>query len=470
MPAARNAESRVIAHLRHLIAQGSPGVRLPTVRKLIDDLRASPGTIQRAMTQLSHEGLIEARPGSGTYILSRSDETDAPRDMGWQSVTLGSGRGVNTEGLDDFGTLPRQSDIVLNAGYPPDELQPLAALGKAYLRAGRYPDAWGRMPIEGVSGLRHWFAAQAGHIYEPHEVLICPGTQAALSAAFRALAAPGDTVLMESPTYIGAIAAASAVGLKITPVPSDRDGVNTALLEDAFSKTGARLFYSQPCYANPTGSVLSNERRADVVAILRRHGAFLVEDDWARDFHLDSSPIPAPLALNDPLGHVVYVRSLTKCAAPGLRVGALCARGAALARLRQARLIDDFFVPGLLQYTTLELVSAPSWQTHLKRLRMALRERRDTLALALRSHLGPDSLRFLPKGGLHLWIKLPAGISDKTVQILAAQQGVLVSPGHLWFPGEPIGGYLRLSFASARPEIAREGAQRIASIIESLRR
>ena len=188
-----------------------------------------------------------------------------------------------------------------------------------------------------------------------------------------------------------------------------------------------------------------------MLAATAKAGAFLIEDDWARDFALDGEA-PPPLAPEEPNGHVVYVRSLTKCAAPGLRVGAICARGAALQRLRAARLVDDFFVPGLLQETALQLVTASSWSRYLKVLRAGLRDRRDTLAAALRQHLGPTCLSHLPAGGLHLWVALPAGVRDSEVESRAAARGILVSAGHHWHPAEAAAPYLRLSFAGVQPE------------------
>ena len=265
------------------------------------------------------------------------------------------------------------------------------------------------------------------------------------------MAAAGDPVLVESPTYVGALAAAQAAGLRIVPVPTDADGVRPDLLAEAFRRSGARVFYCQPSYANPTGAVLAAGRRAEVLAVTAQAGAFLIEDDWARDFALDGDA-PPPLAPQDRDGHVVYVRSLTKCAAPSLRIGAICARGPALERLRAARLVDDFFVPGLLQEIALQLVTAPSWPRHLRSLRAGLRLRRDALAAAVRRHLGPGCLPTLPAGGLHLWVALPDGVSDLDIEQRAAARGILVSAGRHWFPAEPPGPFLRLSFAAAQPE------------------
>jgi DNA-binding transcriptional MocR family regulator len=171
------------------------------------------------------------------------------------------------------------------------------------------------------------------------------------------------------------------------------------------------------------------------------------------------------LARADQDGHVVYVRSLSKCAAPGLRIGAICARGAALERLRMARLVDDFSVPGLMQETALQLVTAPSWPKHMKSLRANLRQRRDCLAAAVRTQLGPEALRQIPAGGLHLWVALPPGTSDGKVATGAAARGVLVSAGRHWFPAEAPEPYLRLSFAGVRPEWVGDAVGILAEIV-----
>ncbi|MCI4065146.1 aminotransferase class I/II-fold pyridoxal phosphate-dependent enzyme [Micromonospora sp. R77] len=122
--------------------------------------------------------------------------------------------------------------------------------------------------------------------------MICPGGQAALSSALRALTTPGDTLLVESPTYLGALAAAHAAGLQPVPVPADADGVRPDQLAAAFARTGARVFYCQPLHANPHGATLTAHRRAEVAAAVRDAGAFLIEDDYARDLTIDGEPPP----------------------------------------------------------------------------------------------------------------------------------------------------------------------------------
>jgi hypothetical protein len=174
-------------------------------------------------------------------------------------------------------------------------------------------------------------------------------------------------------------------------------------------------------YANPSGATLAPSRRAAVLDAVRTAAAFLIEDDYARDLTIDGEA-PPPLAADDPDGHVIHIRSLTKSAAPGLRIAALGARGPAGARLRSARLVDDFFVAGPLQQATLELVTSPSWDRHRRALRTALRTRRDTLAAALSRHLPDLAPAVVPRGGLHLWVRLPDGVDDIALAAAAAAE------------------------------------------------
>ena len=428
--------------------------------------RASPLTVQRAIGRLAGEGLVEPRPGRGTFVAAPPGAATAAAtapDLSWQSVTLGA-RAVEEAALQELLALPPAAAIPLSSGYLEPDLQPLAALGAALARAARRPAAWDRGPVEGREELRAWFAREAGGRMRAHDMVVCPGGQAAMATAFRALASPGETILVESPTYVGAIAAARAAGVRVVPVASDADGVRPGLLADALRRTGARVFYCQPLYANPHGATLAADRRPAVLDAVAAAGAFLIEDDWARDLAIDADP-PPPLAAADPDGHVVYLRSLTKSAAPGLRVAAVGARGAAGARLRAVRIVDDLFVAGPLQEAALELLASPAWRRHLRRLRGALRARRDALAGALERHLPELRVAVRPAGGLHLWAALPDGADDIALAAAAAARDVVVYPGRPWFPAEPPGPFLRLTFAGAPPEMLEEGVRRLTGAV-----
>ncbi|MFI1265057.1 MULTISPECIES: aminotransferase-like domain-containing protein [Streptomyces] len=481
----RSSGAELAASLRRELERYSPGEKLPSSRALVEQHRVSPVTVSRALAQLAAEGLVVTRPGAGAFRAAPRAEAPRPVDTSWQEIALSAEpagdqvpRSVDATGV--LATLAPAAPGVIefDGGYLHTDLQPERALAAALARAGRRPGAWSRPPVGGVPELRAWFAreiAGAGGPLGANDVLITGGGQSALTAALRALAAPGAPVLVESPTYPGVLAVARASGLRPVPVPIDADGVRTDLLAEAFRASGARLFVCQPLFQNPTGAVLAAERRREVLRVVRTAGAFVIEDDFARLLgHADGPALPPTLMAEDRDGSVVHVRSLTKASSPNLRVGALAARGPVLDRLRAIQVVDSFFVSRPLQEAALELVGSPAWPRHLRLIAGELAARRDALTAALHRQLpaftahrppGHDPVPggpYVPPGGFHLWLRLPEGVDEAALTGAALRAGVAVAAGRPYFAAEPPGGCLRLSFAGASGtgEIA-EGVRRL---------
>src|SRR5262245_7191631 len=207
----------VASRIEGLIQSVPPGSRLPSYRELQLRYRLSPATVQRILADLARRGLLVTRPGSGTFTAPRR----APRpaaDLSWQTLALGSraGLGPDLDRLVD--SLPPDA-IGLASGFPDDRLQPLGLLAAAASRASRRPQAWNRLPAQGLPELRSYLADEAGGGLTAANVLVSSGGQSSLSAVFRHLCAPGDPLIVESPTYVGALAAARAAGLVLVPVP-----------------------------------------------------------------------------------------------------------------------------------------------------------------------------------------------------------------------------------------------------------
>lgn len=387
------------------------------------------------------------RPGAGAFVAEQTARS-ATADLSWQAVALGE-RPINAEGISPLADPPDTDNLVsLASGYLHASLMPVQALNSALNYAARSPSAWNRPPTAGLASLRAWFARSAGHgSFDARDVIITAGGQAAITAALRAIARHDEPLLVESPTYPGALAAARLAGMRVLPVPVDEHGVVPALLAEAFSRSGARAFYSQPAYQNPTGAVLSADRRTEVLAIAKNARAFIIEDDACRLLSHGHRP-PRPLLADDQDGRVIYLTSLTKAASPSLRVGALIARGPAASRLHDIRVVDDMFVARPLQEAALNLLTRPAWERHLRRLEKELSYRASALAQGLNTSL--PAVRFThPAGGMHLWARLPAGTNDTGVATAARHAGVIVMPGHSFFPAEPPAPYLRLTFSAA---------------------
>ncbi|WP_460967953.1 aminotransferase-like domain-containing protein [Pedococcus soli] len=456
-----DSSSRISAALRAWIADAPVGARLPSTRALVAEHRASPVTVQRALRELAGAGLLETRPGVGTFV--RTVRTARPADYGWQTAALGSPE-VRSHGVSTAMRTAPNDAMALHSGYPDRELLPERLVRAALGRAGRSDTAISRPPVAGLPELQSWFAHELGAacpagtaVPGPSDVVVLPGSQGGLSSIFRALVPRGRAVLLESPTYWGAITAAAQTGVRAVPVSTGPEGPDPEELDRAFTESGARVFYAQPTFANPTGTQWSTERASAVLDVVRAHGAFLVEDDWAHDFGITSTP--RPLAAQDDSGHVVYLRSLTKSVSPALRVAAVIARGPARERILADRTAESMYVSGLLQGAALDVVTQPAWQTHLRGVRDALRARRDLLVDSLLEHAPAALVDQVPPGGLNLWARLPDGTDVRELAQDCERAGLVIAAGDEWFPAEPTGPFLRLNYSGPNPSAFPRAAQ-----------
>ena len=459
-----------MAALRTWISTATPGARLPSTRELVARHQASPVTVQRALRTLIGEGLIEARPGVGTFV--RGVRIARTADYGWQTAALRSPQS-RIESMPAALRSAPNDVVALHAGYPDAELLPQRLVRAALTRAARGDAALARSPASGLPELQSWFAHELGAATPagltppaPSDVIVLPGSQSGLSSIFRSLVAPGQPLLMESPTYWGAILAAQQAGVRIVPVPAGPAGPDPAELARAFEESGARVFYAQPNYANPTGAQWPVGMHGQILEVVRSYGAFLVEDDWAHDFGITTSA--TPVAAHDDGGHVVYLRSLTKSVSPSIRVAAVIARGPARDRILADRGAESMYVSSLLQVAALDVVTQPGWRTHRRGLREQLQARRDLLASAVREHLPGAAVEQLPPGGLNLWVRLPDGTDVPRLVSDCEQAGVVIASGAEWFPAEPAGPFIRLNYAGPNPARFAEGAQVIGAALARL--
>ncbi|MBT2565473.1 PLP-dependent aminotransferase family protein [Arthrobacter sp. ISL-85] len=456
-----DSSSRIVAALRQWIAGAAPGAKLPSTRSLVAEYQASPVTVQKALQALASQGLIEGRPGVGTFV--RAVRTARPSDYGWQTAALRSPSSPLPPSSGTMRNVPSDA-IWFHSGYPDRELLPERLVRTALARAARGDAALSRPPAAGMPELQQWFAQELGSATPvgvtpptPNDVIILPGSQSGLSSIFRALVGAGQPLLMESPSYWGAILAAAQTGVRVVPVPTGPDGPDPDDVDRAFVETGARAFYVQPNYSNPTGAQWAAGRGNEILDVVRRHGAFLVEDDWAHDFGITSDPVP--LATQDDSGHVVYVRSLTKSVSPAIRIAAVTVRGPARERILGHRAAESMYVSGLLQAAALDVVAQPGWQTHLRNLRQQLQSRRDLLATSIREHIPQAHLGNLPKGGLNLWLRLPDTTDLPRLVRDCEDAGVIIAAGTEWFPAEPAGAFIRLNYSGPNPGAYPEGTR-----------
>ncbi|MBF6065711.1 PLP-dependent aminotransferase family protein [Nocardia terpenica] len=455
-----DSSSRIVAELREWMTTAPPGAQLPSTRALVARYGASPVTVQKALRTLSAQGMVESRSGVGTFV--RAVRVARPHDYGWQTAALGSPDRRIPPLPTALRTAPNDA-IALHGGYPDRELLPERLVRAAFGRAARTGAAVGRPPAAGLPELQAWFATELGAAAPvgvvpptPSDVVVLPGSQSGLSTAFRALVGAGRPLLIESPTYWGAILAAAQAGVQLVPVPSGSHGPDPDELARAFERTGARACYVQPNFANPTGAHWSSATADRVLEVARRFGAFLVEDDWAHDLGITAES--TPLAARDDNGHVVYLRSLTKSVSPAVRIAAIIARGPARERILADTQAQSMYASGILQAVALDVVTQPGWRTHLRALRQQLAARRDLLVAAVREQSAMH-LEAVPHGGLNLWIRLPDTTDLPRLVRDCETAGVMIAPGSEWFPAEPTAPYLRLNYSGPNPGAFPDGVR-----------
>lgn len=456
-----------MAGLRQWIASAPPGARVPSNRALVAEYGASPVTVQKAMAHLARLGLVESRPGAGTFV--RAQRPPRSADYGWQTSALGAPPS-RLAGLTSTQRTVAPDAIGMHSGYPAVELLPERLVRQAITRAARTSSALTRSPAAGMPELQAWFAAELAASApadvtpaSARDALVIAGSQSGLSSIFRAVVGAGQPLLIESPTYWGALLAAEQAGVVLVPIPSGPHGPDPDAVERAFAETGARAFYAQPTFANPSGARWPAATGLAVLESVRRHGAFLVEDDWAHDLAIDGDP--SPIAALDDDGHVVYLRSLTKSVSPALRIAAVIARGPARERILADRAAESMYVSGVLQAAALDVVTQPAWRSHLRGFREHLRARRDLLLSSLAEHAPTAIVESVPAGGLNLWARLPEGTDVIGVVRACEARGLIISPGSEWFPAEPSGSYVRLNYAHADPSRFGEAAEILGGVL-----
>ncbi|QDZ42438.1 PLP-dependent aminotransferase family protein [Corynebacterium sp. sy039] len=466
-----SSTERIVVQLIKKIHTLHTGDKLPPSRQLVNEFHASPVTIQKALSELVARGLIETRPGVGTFVLAPRPTKLA--DVQWQTSPLG----LIPETLQSTHSPLDHNEkylIPLNNGYPEKSLHPQTLIRTALRTASTDPTSFIAPQPQGTPELREWFARQAASTHQSgtpgpsqEDVIITPGSQPALGTLLRSVVGTGNPIIMESPTYWGAIHAARRAHLRITPLNTGTTGPNPADLDRAFTSTGAKVFYAQPSYANPTGRSWSHDTAQEILDVVHKHHAFIIEDDWAHDFGFSGSS--CPLHIYDEKGCVIYIRSLSKTLSPAMRVAGIIAQGPVKERIYTDIRDHNLFVSPLLQNAALRAVTAPQWHTHLKKLQQDLHTRSKILITAI-NELSPDiHIEAIPHGGLNLWTRIPDHINASHLVQQCATQNVGIADGKAWFPAESPGQYLRMNFAGCTPELFSQAISIVQENIDGLK-
>lgn len=371
-----------------------------------------------------------------------------------------------------FGLLARPDVISLAGGFPAQAALDLDGLRDANRRAlshtpgtaFQYGDCAGYQPLRELIAQRE---SERGLKLDPQHLLITTGSQQAIDLTTRALVNPGDPVFVEAPTYLGALQAFRFHGANIVPIPTDTDGIQIDALEEALARHRPRMLYLIPNFANPTGCVLSLQRRNAILALAARHRFFVVEDNAYGELYFREPPPPSLLALasDEEREWVVHLSSFSKSIAPGLRLAWMTSPAALLEHLSVAKQINDTHAAALSQVVAFHYLNAGSLEPALSRMRLYYQKQANAMQRAIEAERSDTPLRAsTPAGGMFFWADV-ADVDATAMLPRAVAQGVAYVPGAPFYAGDAPAGKLRLSFASASITEIGEGLQRLGKIL-----
>ena len=368
----------------------------------------------------------------------------------------------------------RPEVISFAGGLPAPEVFPVARFQEACHRVLQTQAATALQygPTEGYRPLREHIVAHMaryGIVATVDNVLITSGSQQALDLIAKLFINRGDRILVESPTYLGALQAFDLMGAEYVTVPTDDDGLVTSGMEQAL-RSGPKFMYILPNFQNPGGTTLARSRRDELVALSEKYGIPIIEDDPYGQLRYEGEHITPLLVLDRTnlardngykMGNVIYLSTFSKVLAPGLRVAWMVAPPEVISKLVQLKQSTDLHTSMFTQMAVYEAARDGFLDEHVKLIRATYKQRRDAMLQALHDFFPPDVSWTHPQGGLFLWVTMPPGVDSSRLLDAALRQNVAFVPGDPFFPNGDPGSHMRLNFSNAQPDMIREGIRRL---------
>jgi len=375
--------------------------------------------------------------------------------------------------------ITEQADIISFAGglpapdvFPVNEFKEacIAVLDNSSTLALQYGATEGIYPLREMI-TRH--ALRYGIQITPENVMITSGSQQALDLIGKIFINRGDRILVESPTYLGALQAWNAYGAEYIAIPSDDNGMITDELDKAL-RCGPKFIYVLPNFQNPTGATMSLERRKKLVELADRYGVPIIEDDPYGQLRFEGEHLPAVEVLDSRTraangcysGNVIYLSTFSKLLAPGLRLAWVVAPPEVISKMVQAKQGADLHTSTFNQMVAYEVAHKGFLDKHVITIRQTYQERRDVMLDALTEHM-PEGVRWThPQGGLFLWATLPQSIDTAELLLSAVKEKVAFVPGGSFHPCGGGTNTMRLNFSYSKPEMINEGIARLGRVIK----
>ena len=424
-----------------------PGERVPSVRKLSQQLKVSHATVLQAYANLEDQGMIRARPQSGFYVHHTPALTAPTPDIALvERPALVTRSSIINQVLSES---RRDGLIPVGAAVPHVDYLPVRALHQQLAKVTRFqsPRAFSYMFSPGYEPLRRQVAIRmrdAGVVVGPEDVVITHGCVDALQMSLRVLTKPGDLIAAESPSYYGLLQLADLLGLKVIEIPCDPDtGLSLEALQLAARQWPIKALVLTARLSNPLGGSMPDARQKQLLKLATHFDIQIVEDDIYGELMFESGPIRA-LKSNDHEGRVIYCSSFSKTLSPGVRIGWIVP-GRYREEIQQLQTFSTHSACSVTQMGVAAYLENSGYDRHLRFIRQEYRKNLSAFQLAVQRYFPEGTQMTRPTGGFILWVSLPARVNTKDLHTLALQQGISIAPGLIFSNTEQFNHCVRLN-------------------------
>ena len=440
----------VEARIEALISGGAlgPGERVPSVREICRTHGVSVATAVQALSNLEAKSLIRAKPRSGFYV---QPVHRLPLPASSSTLVRPQKLKISEDVARVFEDIRFPGAVPFGAGVPDPSLLPVEEISRCVARTARlHAKGFGEYPrCETDLSLRKEIALRLGRSgcsIPVDELVITNGGMEALNLAVRSVASPGDTILVESPTYFGILQMIESLGMKAISVPSACDtGIDLLAFERAITRYQVAAALLIPSFSNPHGACLADGPRNEVTRIATRHRIPIIEDDIYGELGFEESR-PKPLKGFGDSANVLLCGSLSKCLSPSLRVGWV-AGGRYTENVRRLKWITSIATPHVTAKAAADYLHSGGFDRHLRRFSKTLATNAVRLSNSIASCFPAGTSLSRPRGGYSLWIGLPPGVNSLVLRDAAIKRGISICPGPIFSIQDEFQNYIRLNCA-----------------------
>ncbi|MEB4887690.1 PLP-dependent aminotransferase family protein [Priestia aryabhattai] len=462
---------QILVYIRKKITSGEwpNGYRLPSQRKLADELNVNRSTIVTVLEELKSYGFIESKKGSGTMVANNDNITKFVESVNWGELISSSAYESNNRIVKHINDLELEDEFI--------------QLGKGELAPGLFSNNIMSSVIESVSSQINYLGYEEPKGYLPLRkaisqnlkeydinvsencILITSGALQGLQLISLGLLQNGSTVFLEEPSYLFSLKMFQSAGISLYGVGMDEHGIKLSDIPFSKKYKNHSALYCIPSFQNPTGVTMPIQRRKELLELSTQQNLLIIEDDVYRDLWFDA-PSPKPIKSIEDSNNILYIGSLSKTLSPGLRIGWVVANEQVIDRLADIKAQTDYGTSSISQLIAYEWLNGDLYKNHLKELRVKLKYKRDLMIHYLNKYLSSLATWKVPEGGLFIWVEVKEKFSVQSLYLNMLKEGVLINPGNIYSTN--YSNFIRLSFGYASKDQIRKGILTLAKQIKPL--